>query len=110
MTIDITPEAVERLINMSGLRDVYAIDDTLRALSAALTASQAETAAAYEAAAQVAIQRKSIGSDTMPHPYDTGYLAACKDIANAIRTKIGVCDHGIWSVIWNHVRFDCFNN
>jgi hypothetical protein len=37
MTTDITPEAVERLISMRGFREVYAIDDTLRALSAALT-------------------------------------------------------------------------
>jgi hypothetical protein len=61
MTIDITPEAVERLAyNLSdwGQHDEGLINDyrddaakTLRALSAALAASQAETAAAYEVAA-----------------------------------------------------------
>jgi hypothetical protein len=59
MTTDITPEAVERLaanldsfVNYSSPRFVSCDDaKTLRALSAALTASQAETAAAYEVAA-----------------------------------------------------------
>jgi hypothetical protein len=62
MTIDITPEAVERLAyNLSdwGQHDEGLINDyrddaatTLRALTAALKDKQAETAAAYEAAAQ----------------------------------------------------------
>ena len=51
MTIDISPEAVERfalLCKNAGFVDCMT---TLRALSAALTTSQAETAAAFEAAA-----------------------------------------------------------
>jgi hypothetical protein len=47
MTIDITPEAVERLINMRGFREVYAIDDTLRALSAALERSEKDCLEAF---------------------------------------------------------------
>ncbi len=57
----------------------------LAELRAALIVSQAETAAAYEAGAQVAIQRKGIGSATMSHPYDAGYLAACDECAAVIR-------------------------
>lgn len=38
-----------------------------------------------ERAAEVAIKRKGIGADTMPHPYDDGYLAACDECARAIR-------------------------
>lgn len=51
MTIDITPEAVERLACILEGRGGFVKDTfvvaTLRALSSALTASQAETAAAY---------------------------------------------------------------
>lgn len=47
---------------------------------------QAAVAAAYEAAAQVAIDRKGFGSDAaLVHPYDKGYVAACDAIATAIR-------------------------
>jgi hypothetical protein len=57
MTIDITPEAVEQLARLDddceiGHLQCLRFAPTLRALSAALAASQAETAAAYEAAAQ----------------------------------------------------------
>jgi hypothetical protein len=57
MTIDITPEAIERLITGFEefmLAEAIRLDsvreeiDTLRALSAALTASQAETAADWQ--------------------------------------------------------------
>lgn len=73
MTIDITPEAIEELwedyleaarpdggdntggvelYDIEGMNDAaHSMFETLRALSAALTASQAETAAAYERAA-----------------------------------------------------------
>lgn len=48
--------------------------------------TQAAVAAAYEAAAQVAIDRKGFGSDAaLVHPYDKGYVAACDAIATAIR-------------------------
>ena len=54
MTIDITPEAVERMACILDGRGGFVKDNvvvaTLRALSAALTASQAETAAAFELA------------------------------------------------------------
>jgi hypothetical protein len=75
MTIDITPEAVYELwedyiaasrpdngdntggielYDIEGMNDAaYSMYETLRALSAALTASQAETAAAYEVAAGI---------------------------------------------------------
>jgi Protein of unknown function (DUF551) len=52
MTIDITPEAVERLAHDCAELGYRSCAATLRALSAALTASQSETAAAYEVAAQ----------------------------------------------------------
>lgn len=51
MTIDITPEAVEHLCAIHEGYEQHGTVATLRALSAALTASQAETAAVYEAAA-----------------------------------------------------------
>jgi hypothetical protein len=51
MTIDITPEAVEHLCAIHEGYEQHGTVATLRALSAALTASQAETAAAYEVAA-----------------------------------------------------------
>ena len=48
--------------------------------------AQAAVAAAYEAAAQVAIGRKGFGSDAaLVHPYDKGYVAACDAMATAIR-------------------------
>ena len=54
MTIDITPEAVELLAHCCDGLGYRECAKTLRALSAALTASQAETAAAYEAALDAA--------------------------------------------------------
>lgn len=52
MTIDITPEAVERMACILDGRGGFVKDNvvvaTLRALSAALTSSQAETAAAWQ--------------------------------------------------------------
>ena len=57
-----------------------------RELVACRRQSQATVAAAYEAAAQVAIDRKGFGSDAaLVHPYDKGYVAACDAIATAIR-------------------------
>jgi hypothetical protein len=50
-----------------------------------LTQSRAETAAAYERAAELALQRKGDGTATLDHPYDKGYLAACDACAKAIR-------------------------
>lgn len=60
MTIDITPEAVEQLARLNengGTYDTQFIGyaAVLRALSAALTASQAETAAAYEYVAAMVV-------------------------------------------------------
>lgn len=51
---DISPEAVERLCSGSGpkYRSIAKVNETLRALSAALTQSRAETAAVIERAAQ----------------------------------------------------------
>ena len=57
-----------------------------RELVACRRQSQATVAAAYEAAAQVAIDRKGFGSDAaLVHPYDKGYVAACDAIATVIR-------------------------
>ena len=57
-----------------------------RELVACRRQSQAAIAAAYEAAAQVAIDRKGFGSDAaLVHLYDKGYVAACDAIARAIR-------------------------
>ena len=57
--IDISPEAVERLACILEWRGGFVKDSTitatLRALSAALTQSRAETAAAYERAAEMCI-------------------------------------------------------
>jgi hypothetical protein len=50
MTIDITPKTVLRMATGFEFDGDKTTATTLRALSAALTASQAETAAAYEAA------------------------------------------------------------
>jgi hypothetical protein len=88
MTIDITPKAVERLAyNLSdwGQHDEGLINDyrddaaaILRALSAALTTSQAETAAAYEAAAQEVDCGGCNGNCLIQH-------GCCADDARAIR-------------------------
>ena len=52
--IDISPKAVERLADGYSRSIGFGTATTLRALSAALTQSRAETAAAYERAAQLA--------------------------------------------------------
>jgi uncharacterized NAD-dependent epimerase/dehydratase family protein len=53
MTVDITPEAVERLIRRHSNMLHPCTATTLHALSAALTTSHAETAAAYEVVANM---------------------------------------------------------
>ena len=63
--IDISPEAVERMACILGVRGGFVKDNvvvaTLRALSAALTQSRAERAAAYERAAEAAIKYRPTG-------------------------------------------------
>jgi hypothetical protein len=103
MTIDITPEAVERLAyNLSdwGQHDEGLINDyrddaakTLRALSAALAASQAETAAAYEVAALVLdkealvleAEASRFRGGTNPHHERMAFASAARRQSNAIR-------------------------
>jgi hypothetical protein len=61
-----------------------ALADVCHAIDA-LTASQAETAAAYKVAANKAMQRKGDWDRSPDHPYDKGYWAACDECAHEIR-------------------------
>ena len=98
--IDISPEAVERLKNRLAEFWAYdtghlfgAADDIIDALSAALTQSRAETAAAYERAVEVLdMEAEDLKSDasrfrsgTDPHHYRMNFASAAIRQAKAIR-------------------------
>jgi hypothetical protein len=86
MTVDITPEAVERLIRRHSNMLHPCTATTLRALSESLTASQAETAAAYEVAALTCMDA---------YPEDGTYEPKDFNIRDAERATVECCKSSI---------------
>ena len=92
-TTDISPEAVERLACILEGRGGFVKDSTitvtLRALSAALTQSRAETAAAYERAAEAANALHPALSTPATEPQ--GYVEKAANDAREVFSAS--CDH-----------------
>jgi hypothetical protein len=92
MTIDITPEAIEHLCAIHEGYEQHGTVATLRALSAALTASQSETAAAYEVAAQEVDCGGCNGNCLIQY-------GCCADDARAIRALTPADSKAAWQPI-----------